>query len=143
MADISHAELGECGTSVVAVCPWHKCSFFSNVVIPPERLVGMTSIQRLGRVKQGGQLARTPLKSESGMTLKTVSRICSWNLSQEEVTGVQSNYAPCRKVFHIIVFTTEFADPPPSVPKKSAAPFTNVREAKSLVPGQALTTLMQ
>ena len=46
-ADLSHAEIEECETSVVAVCPWHrsvKCLSSFNVVIHPERLVGMTSI---------------------------------------------------------------------------------------------------
>ena len=46
-ADLSHAEIEECETSVVAVCPWHRSVeylFSSNVVIRPERLVGMTSI---------------------------------------------------------------------------------------------------
>ena len=46
-ADLSHAEIEECESSVVAVCPWHRfvrCSFSSNMVISPERLVGMTSI---------------------------------------------------------------------------------------------------
>ena len=46
-ADLSHAEIEECETSVVAVCPWHRSVeylFPPNVVIRPERLVGMTSI---------------------------------------------------------------------------------------------------
>ena len=88
-ADLSHAEIEECESSVVAVCPWHRFVNFiylSNVVIRLKRLVGMTSIWRLGRVKRGWELALTLLKS--GMTLKTVLRKCSWNLLQEEVTGV-------------------------------------------------------
>ena len=46
-ADLSHAEIEECETSVVAVCPWHRsveCLFSSNLIIRPERQVGMTSI---------------------------------------------------------------------------------------------------
>jgi nitrite reductase/ring-hydroxylating ferredoxin subunit len=46
-ADLSHAEIEECETSVVAVCPWHrsvKCLSSFIAVIPPERLVGMTLI---------------------------------------------------------------------------------------------------
>jgi hypothetical protein len=44
-ADLSHAEIEECEASVVAVCPWHRSvKFSSNMVIRPERLVGMTSI---------------------------------------------------------------------------------------------------
>ena len=38
-ADLSHAEIEECETSVVAVCPWHrsvKCLFSSNAVVRPD-----------------------------------------------------------------------------------------------------------
>ena len=46
-ADLSFAEIEECETSVVAVCPWHRSAklFFSfNVDILPERLADMISI---------------------------------------------------------------------------------------------------
>ncbi|KAF8150689.1 hypothetical protein B0H34DRAFT_729858 [Crassisporium funariophilum] len=118
-ADLSHAEIEECETSVVAVCPWHRYDF---------------------DLKTG--------KSETGLRACTYA-VEVRNDSEDGLEVVFMEAPDGGKNWRLIELrpvSEEFADPPPPVlmKKVSQSPLAEPREDEPLVPTHdAPTTLMQ
>ncbi|KAF8802475.1 DUF455-domain-containing protein [Phlegmacium glaucopus] len=118
-ADLSHAEIEECETSVVAVCPWHRYDFDLKTGKSETGLRACTYSVEIKKDPEDG-LEKVFMEAPEGGS--------NWRLVE------------LRPV------SEEFADPPLPVPTQSAPQVlsTEVRVVEPLVPtNQTPTTLMQ
>ncbi|KAF9524195.1 hypothetical protein CPB83DRAFT_798192 [Crepidotus variabilis] len=117
-ADMSHAEIEECETSVIAVCPWHRYDFDLKT---GESETGLRACTYAVEVRMD-----TERKMEK-VFLESPKRGSSW------------------QVVELRPVSEEFADPPPkTAPVLPVVPSAEPREPEPVVPDNgAPTTLIQ
>ncbi|PPQ68909.1 hypothetical protein CVT26_001846 [Gymnopilus dilepis] len=127
-ADMSHAEIEECDTGVVAVCPWHRC------VLPAELPVVFPCLYCYRydfNLKTG--------KSETGL------RACTYDVQvkSDPTDGLETVFMQAPeggtdwRLVELRPVSEEFADPPPSVASHktiSVIPSVSTTELEPLVP---------